>query len=306
MTCSRQYGMHGFTLVELLVVIAIISVLAAMLLPSVERSIELAKRVECLNRKRQLYHGIAGFAGDNSGRLAHHVPDYNNGNRVPSAYLDTLYNSRYLFYPGSWTPFRVTAYPLGMPAFAGYVDNPELFYCEGFSRLRYPSNPTADMRDNFDLPQYQSNWSAWLKGTLDQEAHSGVAAYWYMLFPDGPVRNNAGSISAGWLRPNAETLTAIADYRRLRATGAKVSPILVSCANDGNPPVMYGPADVTRVSHRLEGANAAFFDGSGRWISQEDVVAKQAAQSGYGHVMFNISSNCAMQWWAHAHATLER
>ena len=42
---------HAFTVVELLVVIAIVSVLAAMLLPTVEVSLEQARRVDCLNRK---------------------------------------------------------------------------------------------------------------------------------------------------------------------------------------------------------------------------------------------------------------
>lgn len=43
----------GFTLVELLVVIAILSVLAALLLPSLENAMESARKIDCANRMRQ-------------------------------------------------------------------------------------------------------------------------------------------------------------------------------------------------------------------------------------------------------------
>lgn len=48
-----KQNIHGFTLVELLVVIAIISVLAALLLPTLEHSMEMARRTSCANNLRQ-------------------------------------------------------------------------------------------------------------------------------------------------------------------------------------------------------------------------------------------------------------
>lgn len=58
-------GQSGFTLVELLVVIAIISVLAALLLPSLNRAVFESRITACMNQHRQLYLATSMYADDN-------------------------------------------------------------------------------------------------------------------------------------------------------------------------------------------------------------------------------------------------
>lgn len=118
---SRMGRLPAFTLVEVIVVIAIIAVLISLLVPSMSRARNQAKKTQCLSNLKEIGRGLAFYAEDNAGVLPPLLAPWHQTMqtaiedgyfhtvcRVPFDYgwAELLYQS---MYPGTqideWEPF---------------------------------------------------------------------------------------------------------------------------------------------------------------------------------------------------------
>lgn len=129
----------GFTLVELLVVIAIIALLLAILMPSLGKAREAARRAVCASNLRQ--SGIAAFSYAEDDTQFLPTAQYNNHpvNQLLGTYQAYRFNRNGNVHPTDW-------HNLGLLYRLDYVKNPVLFYC--------PSQPSTAF-------QYQPMRSWW-------------------------------------------------------------------------------------------------------------------------------------------------
>jgi prepilin-type N-terminal cleavage/methylation domain-containing protein/prepilin-type processing-associated H-X9-DG protein len=123
---SKRLWGSGFTLIELLVVIAIISMLMAIISPSLRKARESARGVHCLNNLRQLNLAWTTYAFENNDKMCcsnPHVIEFGYNPWIDDGYVDDPFNE-----------MANTEHALETGVLWPYLKSVEVYRCQSYSQ----------------------------------------------------------------------------------------------------------------------------------------------------------------------------
>lgn len=192
-----------FTLIELLVVISIIMILASLLLPTLGRARDTAKRISCASQLRQMGQTFIMYANDSNGFLVRgHKALANYCNYFKMATAGTESYKNYSFWAPKTLGYKIDNKMLFCPSDKVYtVDNPGIptgsnpgpvFIGYTIRGITAKASDPVDIRDgNFGGPTRLGtiNGAFIADRFVGTSQHSHNRSY-NVVFSDGGVRNH--------------------------------------------------------------------------------------------------------------------
>ena len=155
----------AFTLIELLVVIAIIAILAAMLLPSLQKAKESSKGISCLNNEKEMALGWSMYAQENKDFIV--VSSYEPGS-PNDAYKNWVWTQQEEDYSDNWWNYNPQYPGTGSNPKWAIASGPLYPYINNFMCYRCPSDNSAINHAGTFLPRVRSISMNFFFGEIDE------------------------------------------------------------------------------------------------------------------------------------------
>jgi prepilin-type N-terminal cleavage/methylation domain-containing protein/prepilin-type processing-associated H-X9-DG protein len=268
----------GFTLIELLVVIAIIALLLAILMPSLAKVKEVAKRVVCTNLTKQMGVGNMIYATENNGQFVYYsgkdkllnkilnigdpAGGGNFGATLPNGRLRNGYwclEETYLSTLGMTEDQIMTANTPGLSAQGARW--PDSFLCPSYKELSAAEGNPGDFKVSYGYNQ------GYFSASPNGVPPVGTPTY----YKESQIKNPAGKLmfsdSQSW-------------YMTASVTNPGAPTGWGSYWGDANYKMSWDREDIGHeqfwmdagVMYRhSEGANVAFYDGHAGWMPKEEM-----------------------------------
>jgi prepilin-type N-terminal cleavage/methylation domain-containing protein/prepilin-type processing-associated H-X9-DG protein len=261
---SGQRKVRAFTLVELLVVIGIIALLISILLPSLGKARESARRVSCASNVRQICNSLIMAANANRGQF----PDVGNANGqfdrtdVPTSTDNEKSSNPSLYHPRA----RDLLARFGMSR--------TMYYC--------PSNREMDA---------DTNWS-WFSTSITNWTFGGYSVYAGRAAFSGDKDNaRINYFYGGWEEVPAgvnlfpSKMGRRSHYKVLAMdTHRSLDGVFIKDANFSGSNHIVGRDDAPgRVGYMPKGkggSNVGYIDGHVEWVPQDEMGQKQTTNKG--------------------------